>query len=207
MDSLDSNEIIDYKRVQGDNMIRTFIAAPIPDEIRKKLKDIQAELRKHETGAVRWVNPEGIHLTFHFLGEIEESGVTGLGEMLKEAGSACRSFSYRVRGLGAFPNLSRPRVFWAGLETGSEAEKLHELLKAGLVRLRYPVESRAFSPHLTLGRVKSPSGLAAVIGQVEKLKETELGEFETREVILFKSELRPGGALYTPLVTQPLNRA
>ena len=117
-------------------MIRTFIAAPIPEEIRKKLKDIQAELRKHETGAVRWTNPEGIHLTFHFLGEIEESGVKDLGEMLKEAGSACRSFSCRVRGLGAFPNLQRPRVFWAGLETGSEAGKLHLALKAGLVRLR-----------------------------------------------------------------------
>ena len=185
-------------------MIRTFIAAPIPDEIRKKLKDIQAELRKHETGAVRWTNPEGIHLTFHFLGEIEESGVTGLAEMLKEAASACRSFSCRVRGLGAFPNLQRPRVFWAGLETGSEAGKLHLALKAGLIRLRYPVESRAFSPHLTLGRVKSPSGLSAVIGQVEEQKETELGEFETKEVILYKSELRPGGAVYTPLVTQQL---
>ena len=185
-------------------MIRTFIAAPIPEEIRKKLKNIQAELRKHETGAVRWTNPEGIHLTFHFLGEIEESRVTGLAEMLQEAGSACRPFTCRVRGLGAFPNLQRPRVFWAGLETVSEAEKLHQALKAGLIRLRYPVESRAFSPHLTLGRVKSPSGLAAVISQVGEQKETELGEFETREVILYKSDLRPGGAIYTSLVTQPL---
>lgn len=188
-------------------MIRTFIAAPIPEEIRKKLKDIQAELRKHENGAVRWTNPDGIHLTFHFLGEIEESGVRDLGEMLKEAVSACRSFSCRVRGLGAFPNLQRPRVFWAGLEIGSEAEKLHQALKAGLVRLSYPVESRAFSPHLTLGRVKSPSGLTAVISQVGARKETELGEFEAREIILFKSDLRPGGSVYTPLVTQTLNSA
>jgi 2'-5' RNA ligase len=69
-----------------------------------------------------------------------------------------------------------------GLETGSEAEKLHQALKAGLIRLRYPVESRAFSPHLTLGRTKSFSGLAAVISQIGELKETDLGEFETREV-------------------------
>jgi 2'-5' RNA ligase len=185
-------------------MIRTFIAAPIPEEIRKKLKDIQAELRRHETGAVRWTHPEGIHLTFHFLGEIEESGVKDLEEIMKEAASACRSFSCRVRGLGAFPNLQRPRVFWAGLEIGSEAEKLHQALKAGLIRLGYPVESRAFSPHLTLGRVKSPSGLTAVISQVGAQKETELGEFETREVILYKSDLRPGGSVYTPLVTQML---
>lgn len=185
-------------------MIRTFIAAPIPEGIRKKLKNIQTELRKHETGAVRWVNPEGIHLTFHFLGEIEESGVPGLAEMLQEAGSACRPFTCQARGLGAFPNLHRPRVFWAGLETGDEAGKLHRALKSGLVRLRYPVESRAFSAHLTLGRTKSFSGLAAVISQVEELKETELGEFETREVILYQSDLRPGGAVYTPLVTQPL---
>ncbi|MDD5225050.1 MAG: RNA 2',3'-cyclic phosphodiesterase [bacterium] len=188
-------------------MIRTFIAAPIPEEIRKKLKDIQTELRKHENGAVRWTNPEGIHLTFHFLGEIEESGVKDLGEMLKEAASACRSFSCRVRGLGAFPNLQRPRVFWAGLEIGNEAGKLHQALKAGLVRLRYPVESRAFSPHLTLGRVKSPSGLATVIRQVGERKETELGEFGAREIILFKSDLRPGGSVYTPLVTQELTRS
>ena len=185
-------------------MIRTFIAVPIPEEIRKKLKDIQAELRKHETGAVRWTHPDGIHLTFHFLGEIEESGVKDLAEMLQEAGSACRPFSCRARGLGAFPNLQRPRVFWAGLEIGSEAEKLHQALKIGLIRLRYPVESRAFSPHLTLGRVKSPSGLTAVISQVGERKEIELGEFEAREIILFKSDLRPGGSIYTPLVTQLL---
>lgn len=184
--------------------IRAFIAAPIPPEIRRKLREIQDELRRLESGAVRWTHPEGIHLTFHFLGEIEESGVPVLAEMLREAGAACPTFSWRVRGLGAFPNLRRPRVFWAGLEAGEPAAGLHQALKAGLERLRYPVESRAFSPHLTLGRVKALTGLAAVTRRIEELQDSDLGEFETREIVLFQSDLKPGGAVYTPLCRQGL---
>ena len=187
-------------------MIRAFIAAPLPGAIRERIQALHSELKKIENRSVRWVRPEGIHLTFHFLGDIEEAGIESLGQMISAAGSGFKPFPVRVRGLGAFPGLKRPRVFWAGLEAGEEIQQLHLELKQGLKELRYPVESRKFRPHLTLGRVRSPGGISELIQKIESLSESDLGEFEVREIVLFRSELKPGGAVYTPLQCQILGQ-
>jgi len=182
--------------------IRAFIAAPVPGEILKRIRDLQQELNPAGGGGVRWVRPEAIHLTFHFLGDIDSGKVSELDAVMGEAAGKIPPFRIRVRGLGAFPHLKRPRVFWVGLDAGEEIHTLHHQLGQGLKRLRYRVESRAFRPHLTLARVRSFDGLGPLIREFTNGREREFGEGEIREVVLYRSELKPGGAEYTSLRTQ-----
>lgn len=182
--------------------IRAFIAAPVPGEILGRIRDLQQELKPAGGGAVRWVRPEGIHLTFHFLGDIDPGKISELDAVMEEAAGKISPFRVRFQGLGAFPQLKRPRVFWVGLEAGEEIHTLHHELGRGLKRLRYRVESREFRPHLTLARVRSFDGLGPLIREFTDGREREFGEGEIREVVLYRSELKPGGAEYSSLKTR-----
>jgi 2'-5' RNA ligase len=109
-------------------------------------------------------------------------------------------FFLKVRGVGAFPHLKNPRIVWMGLVDEKEIlTHFQKQLEEEFEKIGFESEERPFHPHLTLGRMRSSRGREELIGRVEKHKEEEFGELHIERVVLFKSDLRPTGPIYTPL--------
>ncbi len=188
--------------------MRCFIAIPLPDVVKEGLAEIQEILRG--TGGhrfdVSWTRPEGIHLTLKFLGEVEEAAVARIIAAVAPPLSGIPPFHLRIRGMGCFPGPSSPRVVWVGVE---ESEGVLNRLQQGVEKaaesLGFPPENRKFTPHLTVGRVRSPIHRETLIRRVEENREIDLGEVEVREVHLMESILKPEGAIYRIVKTFPLN--
>lgn len=183
---------------------RTFIAIELDDELREILGRLQSLLRrKIASDCVRWVRPEGIHLTLKFLGDTRPEQVEQVKEALARAVAPVRPFQFTVGGVGCFPNTRRPRVVWVGVHEPTGAMKrLHSAVEAEVAPLGFPTEGRPFSPHLTLGRVhrQAPRSEVQQLGEVVAASAVgDLDEMHVGEVCYIKSDLRPGGAVYTTL--------
>ena len=171
----------------------------LPGHIVKKIEEVQKDL-KLSRADVRWVSPEKIHLTLKFFGDIEEARIESIIKAIEDPVRKTPPFSLLVRGLGAFPQLKNPRVMWMGLvDPKGVLAPFQKEVESRLNEMGFEAEDRAFQPHLTLGRVKSNRGRDELVGTVEKHLEEEFGEFMVERIVLFKSELRPSGPLYTPL--------
>lgn len=184
-------------------MIRSFIAIELPDEVRGALSQIQERLRE-SAGGVRWVQPASIHLTLKFLGDIRPEQVEPIAVAAAGVVEGEPPFSLGLSGLGAFPNPRRPRVVWAGLE--GDVERLGRLqarLEGALEPLGFPREQRAFRPHLTLGRVKDPRRPPDLSRALAELTVPACNSFDVHEILVYKSDLRPTGAIYTKLQHLP----
>ncbi len=146
------------------------------------------------------MNPEKIHLTLKFFGNIEESGIESIVKSVEGPIRNTPCFSLKARGVGAFPHLKSPRVIWMGLADGKEViVPFQEQLERELEKIGFVPEERPFHPHLTLGRMQSGKGKEGLIGLLEKYREEEFGEFQVERIVLFKSDLRPTGPIYTSL--------
>ncbi len=189
--------------------IRAFIAIEMPDEIRAGLSSLQAKLRPGQHPYVKWVHPEGIHLTLKFLGNIRRDQVSPIEEAISQASTGISPFQLQLGGLGAFPNLGRPRVVWVAM-TG-DLERLAALqrgIEQALVPLGFARESRPFAPHLTLGRLReraSPEERKRIGETVEATEPEDTAAMEAREVSLMRSTLTPRGAIYDCIATVELS--
>jgi len=191
---------------RSEASIRSFVAIDISDEIRDGLDKIIAEL-KPKVHDVRWVKVKGIHLTLKFLGNVAESMIPSLRAVLEEAAQTAKPFDVEIKGLGAFPNPRRARVVWVGVEESSGAlGELAGRIEKGMKPLGFKPENRPFHPHLTIGRTRRDGrpgkGLADMI---EKYQSRAVGKFTASEITLFRSDLKPTGAVYSKLVTAPLS--
>jgi 2'-5' RNA ligase len=176
---------------------RAFIAIDLPEGVKSFLSEAQEALKLYGFG-VKWVRPQNIHLTLKFLGNIATADTDKIAEAMTLAARNCPVVSLAAKGIGVFPNPRRPRVIWAGLKGQVEIlANLQQTLDAHLQDLGFPAETRAFKSHLTLGRVKGKISPARMKAAVDKLKEFESESFEINQVILFKSDLQPTGAVYT----------
>lgn len=190
-------------------MLRAFIAIKLSDELRGHIGEVQAELKRRAFGldGLGWVRPEGIHLTLRFLGDIAEEQVEALGAMLRDVAAGMKPFALDARGVGAFPDPRAPRVIWLGLYGTPEAmaslRRMHEGIEDGVVGLGFSRESREFTAHLTLARVRDRKSGAALAKVLEANQDRAVGSFTAASVGLIKSELRPSGAVYTTLVEVP----
>lgn len=182
--------------------IRAFIAVDPPDPVVEEIVKFLSRLEK-ETRGVRWVNPDGVHLTLRFLGGVEAETLAQIQSRMKRVAEGFGPFSLCPSGLGFFPHISRPRIVWVGL-TG-ETERLKALQSAvaeGVADLPVkPEEKRDFHPHLTLGRIRDFHQISGLVKIVEEGKGWEPSEFRVGEIILYKSDLTPKGARYTKLGT------
>jgi 2'-5' RNA ligase len=180
-------------------LIRSFLAIELPKPILKKIEEVQGDLRSTHAD-VRWVSPDKIHLTLKFFGNIEESRIDLILKAIEEPIRNTLPFSLRVRGIGAFPGLKNPRVIWMGLVDGKEVlTSFQKQMESQLEKIGFQPEGRPFHPHLTLGRMKSSRGKEDLGERMEKHKEEEFGDFPVERAVLFKSDLRPTGPIYTPL--------
>lgn len=182
-------------------MIRTFIAVTLAESVIEEIAKI-CTLLQEARGDLRWTRIESLHLTLKFLGDIHRSQVEPILEALREVVSAHPPLRILAQGLGAFPNLKRPRVLWVGLKAEGLAE-MNEAIEAALMPLDFPPEDRAFTPHLTLGRVRSLRGWENVLAIVKEHANTLFGESMIDRVTLYQSDLRPEGAVYTSLGSIP----
>ena len=183
--------------------VRSFIAVELPSAARDAVERVMRDLRATAGDGVRWVRPEGIHLTLKFLGDIDVDSVPAISTALDRCAAFAAPFDLIVEGVGVFPNARRPRVVWVGLGRALESlQGLQQSVERELEALGFARERRAFTPHLTLGRVRD--GVSAQQGRA--LSEAIAGasvqpgvDLPVRELALMKSDLRPTGAVYTRL--------
>ena len=185
--------------------IRSFIAIELPREVKSALTRLQDKLKAAGSAPVRWVDPANIHLTLKFLGDID-TGITGrITSALEEAARGTRPFNIEVSGLGVFPNIRRVQVVWVGL-TG-ELEKLGQLQKrieASLIPLGFPAEARAFTPHLTIARVRDYAGSdeRQRLGQlIERTGFNAQYPIKVDAIQLMRSQLTREGPIYSRIGT------
>ncbi|HEA47091.1 MAG TPA: RNA 2',3'-cyclic phosphodiesterase, partial [bacterium] len=178
---------------------RTFIAIKLTPEIASNISKLQEELKR--TGAqVKWVKPENIHLTLKFLGQITSEELEKVKLTTRETLKPFKSFEISVSGLGAFPKINYPRVIWVGVDKGKEElKKIALSIEKNLARISFAKEKRPFSPHLTIGRVKSSRGRERLIEILTGNKISNLGNIRVTKISLVKSELTPQGPVYTSL--------
>jgi 2'-5' RNA ligase len=181
--------------------IRAFIAIELPEEVKITLTRLQDRLKSGCRAPVRWTDSNGTHLTLKFLGDID-SGITGrITIAMAEAVRGIHPFHVRIDSLGVFPDPRRVRVIWVGL--AGEIEKLNQLQKnieAALTPLGFTAEARAFTPHLTLGRVRDQArpDERQNLGQlVSGISVESGGGLEVKDIHLIRSQLRPEGPIYT----------
>ena len=187
----------------SEQAIRVFIAAPIPSPAKLVLSNVIEGLSGKIPTGVRWVNPDGIHLTIKFLGNIPPEGVARITQAMGRAAAEVSPFQVRLWGLGTFPNEKRPRVLWAGVEGDIDRlRELQEKSESALEALGYPIDRRPFNPHLTLGRVRDQVNeqTRRGIGSVLSSEELEASEPWSVELVeLIQTHFGPEGATYTTL--------
>ena len=191
------------------SVIRAFIAIDLSEQIQKQLGKVLEQVNTPSTKAVRWVPAQNIHLTIKFLGDVSPANLELLIRLLQVEVSRYHPFEICVSGMGAFPSLRRPRVIWVGVQTPPALAALQRAIETETVRMGYAAEDRPFSPHLTLGRVAhnaTPDEVHKVADTLVNTKVGELGRAVVDSVRLFRSDLQPGGAVYTPLYTAPFGK-
>jgi 2'-5' RNA ligase len=188
-----------------DKTIRAFLAIDPPDEIIREIGAVQGRLRKLIEGDIRWVRPEGIHLTLKFFGDIFAAEVPNIAAVVEKAVEKEKPFSLAIGGAGVFPDPHRPRVLWLGM-SGDVGRLLafQKGLDQSLHEIGFPREERPFRPHLTLGRIKTSRGLIGLERALEKGEEYTAGRFVALGLSLMQSELMPRGAVYKQLKWFPL---
>ena len=180
---------------------RAFIAVEVPvseelDNFSKAVKDTDAPLKM--------VNLANIHITLKFLGDIDEALVPEIEDTMKTAVSGIQPFTMKLKGSGAFPNLNRISVIWAGMENADALGEISRKIDGGLKPLGFQPERRKFSPHVTVARVKGNKNKDKLVEVINQFQGTDFGEVPVNKIILKKSVLTPQGPIYSDIVVIPL---
>ena len=181
--------------------IRSFIAIELPDELKSELTRLEARLKSDNQPGVKWVNPDSIHLTLKFLGNIAADRTGEITRAMENAVQGISPFHLEVKDLGVFPNLRRVQVIWVGIS--GEVEKLSQLQKrieSNLTPLGFASEPRAFTPHLTLARLRDQASLdeRQRVGQlIADTKFEAACTIEVDVISLMRSQLTREGAIYS----------
>ncbi len=179
--------------------MRSFIAIELPQNIKDYLSRLQTQL-KNSQADVKWVEPQNIHLTLKFLGEIDDNQLSEINNILENIAKERKHFQANVSSAGAFPKINFPRVIWVGLKEGDqETQDIARYLEEKIAEIGVPKENRPFSSHITIGRVRTPKNKDKLVKELNKfadgLKEENL-KFLVNKLTLFKSTLKPLGPVY-----------
>lgn len=184
--------------------VRAFIAIELKFETIAFIQKFQDELKSYGLKA-KWITPKNIHLTLKFLGDINSEDVKKAGDALISATGENPAILLRAKGIGVFPGIKRPRILWAGI-TGQTKKllNLQKILDDKLQNFGFPKEKRPFKGHLTIARIKKKIDAKRLIGAMKEFSGFESNPFMVDEVVLFQSELKPSGAVYTKLLSAAL---
>ncbi len=178
--------------------MRTFIGIDVPGFITDNLQEIQREIKSISNAKL--VDPENMHITLKFLGEIQESQVSEIGKELEKIGSEFGSFKVRFKGMGCFPSLKYIRVVWIGIEEGTkEVLGIQSRIDDELKSYGFKKEKK-YHPHFTIARIKDFKGKKELVSLIENKKGIEVGEFQVKEINFKKSTLTRKGPVYEDLL-------
>ena len=182
---------------KGDT-IRCFVAIEIPQPIQELLKPVQTCLQP-DIRRASWTKPGNFHLTLKFLGDVQSETIGVVSEAIQKVVEAQVPFSIEFGGVGAFPNFKRPRVLWVGIKQGDLiVSRLAKSVNFALKQLGFPIDNR-FHPHLTLARIKTPMNLESLKDVMRQYDTIDGAGLNVNAITLMQSQLRPNGAIYTPL--------
>ncbi len=178
-------------------LFRGFIAVEVASS--RKLEEFSRAV-KATHAPLKMVDLDNIHATLKFLGDTEEAHVPEIENIMKDAVSGISPFIINIKGSGAFPNLNRLSVVWAGMENAEPLGTIAEKLNAGLESLSFRPERRKFSPHITVARVKGGRNKEKLVETIQNYQDTEFAEVRVDRIILKKSVLTPQGPIYSDVV-------
>ena len=184
---------------------RIFIAIDISAEARRVCSDHIDSLRKkfHEV-RVGWERPEKLHITLKFLGAVDDVLFDKLKKIISNVASHYESFHLKLSNPGVFPSPSKPRILWLGLEDSSNVcSSIYRELETACVELGFKSDERKFKPHLTVGRMREPEK-ARVFAREHLEREIEPVEFKVSDLVIYQSDLKPTGSVYSVAYTAKL---
>ena len=183
--------------MKDSKTIRTFIAIEISKELHKFFYNLHNDMCKIPAN-IKWINPDSIHLTLKFLGNIPKSQVEGVNISLQNSVKDSKKFNLISYGKGAFPSLKKPRVFWVGLKEKESGAliRIHNMVEKEMEKIGFVREKRKYNLHLTVGRVRGPLNLELVTKNFMNFPVPEI-EFSVDRVLVMKSDLTPKGAIYS----------
>jgi 2'-5' RNA ligase len=176
--------------------LRLFWAVVLPPAVRDSLAAVQSEFKALSLDA-KWVEKQNLHITIRFLGDTDEKLTAELLAAAAELLSGMRPFTVSLRGVGVFPSVSKPRVLWVGMSGYEPLATLHRRVEKTVVSLGFPPERKPFSPHVTIGRLRSAANAAAMVKQIDTMGNRDFGSVSVEGLNLFASRLQPTGAVYT----------
>lgn len=178
--------------------LRCFVAIEIPQPIQALLKNVQTRLQS-EVRKASWTKFGNFHLTLKFLGDVHSETIDDVSKVIQDVADVQAPSSIAFGGIGAFPNLYRPRVLWVGVKQGASiVSRLAKAVNLELKHLGFPSDNR-FHPHLTLARLRTPVNLEPLKKMLRQYDTIDRAVVNVKEITLMRSELRPNGAAYTPL--------
>jgi 2'-5' RNA ligase len=184
--------------------VRCFVAVFLHQSLHREITTLQKRL-SHSGADIKWVEPCNLHFTLQFLGDVEETRIPAVSDALRKCVADFHSFKLQLDSVGAFPNLHNPRVLWVGVGSGKEQlTSLSSTIEEAMKMQSFKRDKRGYSPHLTIGRVRSSRNLKALHERLDSCIKLS-GNMEVREIQFTASELTPKGAIYTPIDVIPLN--
>lgn len=190
--------------------MRTFVAIDFSAEIREKIGEIINYFKTQTPDyALKWVEPQNLHMTIKFLGEVSEGHLQAIKDVLADNLKGKSAFEIEVTGMGMYPSTQKPRVIWLGIEGSEPLKDIHKSLDLALQKVSIPPDKRGLSPHLTIGRVRKNVETLIVqdIGKtLSQFKIDSLGKYTIDKIVLYKSTLTPKGPIYDPLLSIPLDK-
>jgi 2'-5' RNA ligase len=175
---------------------RGFIAVDIPAN--KKIQEIEKEIKQTNPN-IKLVETENIHITLKFLGDVQETLIDNIEQIITSAIQGVQPFSVKLQHTGVFPNVNYIKIIWIGIYDNGILSTITSKLEDQLESLGFPKEQRGFSPHLTIGRVKTAEHKEKLLQIIRKYEQEEFGDLIIDRVLLKKSELTPKGPIYSNL--------
>ncbi len=184
--------------------VRTFVAIDMSPSVNRGLAALLEQMQSSGADA-QWIRPENVHLTLSFLGDVDPLHIMDVCSAVSAAASEHDAFRLSCSGVGAFPDASRPRVVWVGMDEGREALcSLQAAIATNLDEIGYPKEGRRYQPHITLGRAKRGADEHVLSQAIEQFSRRPVGETMVDEVLVMSSQMERGGPRYAILGRAPL---
>jgi len=184
--------------------MRTFLSLDIDEATRGRLSGVAGNIPIGDA-RIRWVEPDNLHVTLKFLGDVADELVADVCAAASWAAETVEPFDFSVRGVICIPPAGRLRMLWAGVvEPTGRLARLHEQLDAALSEMGFGAEDRPFKPHITLARVKFARNSQDIRAAAESYGDRDFGTNRAGQLVVYSSKLTPEGPVYTPLARAKL---
>ena len=179
--------------------MRTFIAVDLSEEQKEGLYTLQKELKK-EFNNVKWVNHSNLHVTLKFIGETEEEDAERFSEIVQKAVRGFAPFEMSLNELGFFPGPHKPRIIWVGVDKGKEElQKIWKEVELAFQEEGFPLSDKNFKPHVTIGRIRRVQKKVPAQKWINEHSAYDLSPYLVDNITVYRSDLQPQGAVYTPI--------